>query len=100
MSHTPGPWGFKDQDGSGNPDSPYIIGQQSAIDDDDGYWVAEVTAGVPDELSNAFLIAAAPDLLRVLLAAIEYVKVEAPRSPLANDMETVIAKATGQIESG
>ena len=87
--HTPGPWKFYDDSSDGKTNRIEIV----AI----GKTVARIYHSVPSEdLPNAHLIAAAPDLLE----ALRYVRAALPHERWADDMkklaDAVIAKAEGQ----
>lgn len=69
VAHTPGPWRFAPGEDNqvydaANTDAP-ICG---AICDEDGLHIARIWSDVPEAKANAHLIAAAPELLRILEA--------------------------------
>ena len=86
MSHTPGPWFcFKNEDGK-------ILINDSEID---AFPIAEIY-GVQDE-QNARLIAASPDLLAALKAAVDLMEQEDFATlTLVPKFRAVIAKAEGK----
>ena len=100
MSHTPGPWIVE----SGDSTSKFIYDNKG----EDGYLgaLATVEHGDPDELeANACLIAAAPELLAALEAAVYFLEENkerigyATRSPMhkkIEEMNAAIAKAKGE----
>ena len=90
--HTPGPWKI----GATPPNGEQTIGTQQ------GLMVAVATTGAntPTE-ANARLIAAAPELLDLLnkvlpLVAFAYDKGLADAEIIGRDIESAIAKATGE----
>ena len=85
-AHTPGPWSFYDDSNDGKTNRIEIV----AI----GKTVARIYHSVPaEDLPNARLIAAAPDLAFQLLAAANYI------DALGGDSKSyraAITKATGE----
>ena len=64
--HTPGPWKVEDWRGSGNaPFHPFPV-----IAGANGHGIAEVLMAPPKGTANAYLVAAAPDLLEALKATL------------------------------
>lgn len=88
--HTPGPWSFYDDSNDGKTNRIEIV----AI----GKTVARIYHSVPDEdLPNARLIAAAPDMLEFAKAVVRYAGASGD-DYLAEKARAVIAKATGNNE--
>ena len=89
--HTPGPWII----GTPPPSGEQTIGSGSA----GGVIVAVATTGVDMEaitLANAHLIAAAPDMLEALKAALSLIEIIIPFDGEVNRMvRNAIAKAEG-----
>ena len=88
-AHTPGPWMIT----GGDSTTAYI---DDAFGDEGGrnYYLAEVSHGDPGELkANACLIAAAPDLLAALLAAVKAGIIDIDGEP--DVARAAIARATG-----
>jgi hypothetical protein len=90
--HTPGPWVAYDDSNDGKTNRFEIAAR--------GKTVAYIYHSVPEEdLPNAFLIAAAPDLLEALQSLID-MDVAYQRGPKVEDAVEVakaaIAKATGE----
>ena len=83
--HTPGPWVVYDDSNDGKTNRFEIAAR--------GKTVAHIYHSVPEEdLSNAFLIASAPDLLEALFGLLLF-----PNNPRENDKaRAAIAKATGE----
>lgn len=86
MSHTPGPWILKE-----------------GFDRDSGLRVSRVLRGAsiiaecygPDDIDNARLFAAAPDLLAALQEIVEWTeRYTAPGHPITTVAKRAIAKAT------
>ena len=92
MSHTPGPWKFYDDSNDGKTNRIEIV----AI----GKTVARIYHSVPaEDLPNARLIAAAPDLLEALKRLAAYGDVFAYRFNETNPFKQAIAaieKAEGK----
>ena len=91
--HTPGPWII----GTPPPNGEQTIGTGSA----GGVMVAVATTGVDMEaitLANAHLIAAAPDMLEALKAALSLIEIVIPFDGEVNRMvRNAIAKAEGGV---
>jgi len=82
--HTPGPWNFYDDTTSTGRIEIVALGKT----------VARIYRSVPEEdLPNARLIAAAPDLLEALRAAKRHLSVTSPEWEAA---DAAILKATGE----
>lgn len=87
--HTPGPWKFYDDSNDGKTNRIEIV----AI----GKTVARIYHSVPEEdLPNARLIAAAPELLAALQAVADYWAGGDVPADIDAAMRAAIAKATGQ----
>jgi len=85
MSHTPGPWKFYDDSNDGKTNLIEIV----AI----GKTVARIYHSVPaEDLPNARLIAAAPDLL----AALNYLVDRVPALGNVPEIRAAIDKAEGK----
>ena len=82
--HTPGPW----------VTSSLPNGTEWTVSADDGDMLADLT-GCPNEKANARLIAAAPDLLALVLDALDDPDVDILGSEWVRDARAAIAKATG-----
>ena len=86
--HTPGPWKFYDDSNDGKTNRIEIV----AI----GKTVARIYHSVPaEDLPNARLIAAAPDLLEALKDALCVLECCGKDYPAASKAQAAIAKATG-----
>ena len=98
---TPGPWYV----GSGTYEGRNIYSVAS-VTDYEGFTYQPIVASAEDDGikcwdANARLIAAAPDLLRLLKEArltLEMWKDVAPAVSLCADIDAAIAKATGELE--
>ena len=89
MKHTPGPWTFYDDSNDGKTNRIEIV----AI----GKTVARIYHSVPaKDLSNARLIAAAPDLLEALLMVLDDPNALDGRPRTYEYVRAAIAKATGE----
>jgi hypothetical protein len=89
-AHTPGPWIAEDDTG----EFQYI--RPADYEPDHGFqYIAEVRG-----LSNARLIAAAPDLLAVAKTALRGEEIIGRgNSPIANNLRAAIARATGDNDA-
>ena len=78
-----------------------MIRIEGALDNNvGGALVCEVNDGWGDDVANARLIAAAPELLEALRKAasvLEHSLTDAERRDMANEARAVIAKATGGV---
>ena len=85
--HTPGPWEIIDS----SPDDDYIVATMANIKDE------SIGVGVGFGIHNANLIAAAPELLEVLVRALPEISVCATEDIL-EQARSAIAKATGETK--
>lgn len=89
--HTPGPWIFEYDNDVGENDD-YFIEFFSVRSKDSNELIARV-----EEVADARLIAAAPDLLEALCKLADlYDAMGAPRGPCRIIADAAIAKATGE----
>jgi hypothetical protein len=104
VQHTPGPWKYEADTDS----SPWTIRSVK-----ENYWIATMDSwdGAVDNLANARLIAAAPEMLEALKASLEMLRVYRPHdkypdrsvkpgdSEIVSRLKAVIAKAESEAES-
>ena len=87
--HTPGPWSFYDDSNNGKTNRVEIV----AI----GKTVARIYHSVPaEDLPNARLIAAAPDLLEACKALLAITDSFNLHGPATGDARAAIAKSQGE----
>ena len=91
VKHTPGPWRYEPQNGSPTTGQHMISGSKP------GYLAEVRDCGSGDVVANAHLIAAAPDMLEALKAALSLIEIAIPFDGEVNRMvRNAIAKAEGQ----
>lgn len=86
MKHTPGPWKIDE-----NKDLPLAV----IIDDDDGMGIAEIGEYTEENIANANLIAAAPDMLSALEVVMDTLLNTKESGWITDKVKNAIKKAKG-----
>lgn len=89
MNHTPGPWVV-----DGDDDGLFI--RMEALSGKDEYLAIYASDNPEQREADAFLIAAAPDLLDACEEAVDALEAYAPNLKVIATLEAAIAKARGE----